>query len=150
MGDLIEAKRRTPQDDLASDLIAAREEDGSALSYPELVSTLMFLLGVGTEPVTDLITNAALSLLTHPDQRELVATDQVPWPEVIEESLRVDAPVAHLPFRFPTQDVEVDGVRIPAGEPVLIHYAGIGRDPDLYGSGAGEFDVQRPTKEHLS
>lgn len=150
MGDLVEAKRRVPADDLASDLIAAREEDGSALSDDELVSMLMLLLGVGTETVTNLITNATLAMLVHPDQRELVSTGQASWQDVIEESLRVDAPVAHLPFRFPVQDVEIDGVTIPAGEPVLMNYAGIGRDPELHGAGAGQFDVRRPSKEHLS
>jgi 2-hydroxy-5-methyl-1-naphthoate 7-hydroxylase len=132
------------------DLVEAREEDESALSFAELVSMLMLLLGVGTETVTNLITNATAAMLVHPDQRELVVADKVSWMDVIEESLRVDAPVAHLPFRFPVEDVEIDGVTIPAGEPVLIHYAGIGRDPVLHGAGAGQFDVRRPSKEHLS
>lgn len=150
MADLVEAKREAPADDLASDLIAAREEDGSALSYSELVSMLMFLLGVGAEPVTNLITNAALAMLTHPAQRALLSAGEVTWDDVIEESLRSDAPVAHLPFRFPTTDVEIGGVTIPAGEPVLMNFAGIGRDPALHGSSAGEFDAARASKEHLS
>jgi cytochrome P450 len=111
---------------------------------------LMFLLGVGAEPVTNLITNAALAMLANPGQRALLDAGEVTWDDVIEESLRVDAPVAHLPFRFPTADVEIGGVTIPAGEPVLMNFAGIGRDPALHGPTAGQFDVQRASKEHLS
>lgn len=148
--DLVEAKRRAPADDLGSDLIAAREEDGSQLSYSELVSMLMFLLGVGTEPVTNLVTNAALAVLTHPAQRELIVTGQASWQDAIEESLRADAPVAHLPFRFAVEDIEIGGVVIAAGEPVLINFAAAGRDPALHGATAGDFDVLRADKEHLS
>lgn len=146
----VEDKRRNPGDDLTSDLIAAQEEDGSRLTESELVGTLFLLLATGTEPVMNLIVNAVHALLTMPDQRDLVRTGTVEWSDVIEETLRVEAPVAHLPFRFPTEDVEIARVTIPKGEPVLIGFAGIGRDPAVNGEDADQFDATRANKEHLS
>lgn len=149
MLEFVETKRRNPGDDLTTDLIAARDE-GSQLSDTELVGTLHLLLATGTEPVMNLITNAVWMLLTHPDQRELVRSGRVSWQDVIEETLRAQAPVAHLPFRFATEDIEVGGVTIPKGEPVLVHFAAAGRDPDLHGETADRFDVTRANKEHVS
>ncbi|WP_412543671.1 cytochrome P450 [Longispora sp. K20-0274] len=150
MAEFVESKRREPGDDLTSDLIAAQEEDGSRLTPSEMVGTLFLLLATGTEPVMNLVTNAVATLLAHPEQRKLVQSGQAAWTDVIEETLRVEAPVAHLPFRFPVEDIEIGGVTIPRGEPVLIGFAGIGRDPAVHGDTAATFDVTRANKEHLS
>ncbi|MTE22525.1 cytochrome P450 [Streptomyces sp. TRM43335] len=150
MLEFVETKRREPGDDLTSDLAAAQREDPSLLSDDELVGTLHIMLATGTEPVKNLIANAVLALLTHPEQLELVRGGEATWQDVIQETLRVEAPVAHLPFRFPVEDVEIGGVTIPKGEPVLVNYAAIGRDPALHGEDADRFDITRPDKEHLS
>jgi cytochrome P450 len=146
---LVEAKRREPGDDLASDLLAVGEAD-TRMTAEEIVSTLLLLLNTGTEPAMNLITNAVTALLTHPDQRDRVRTGQVSWAAVIEETLRVEAPVAHLPFRFAIEDVEIDGITIPRGEPILMNFAAIGRDPAVHGEHADRFDPARPNKQHLS
>ncbi|MER8267874.1 cytochrome P450 [Streptomyces griseus] len=150
MHEFVESKRRTPGDDLTSDLIAAQEEDGSRLSPSELVGTLHLMLGTGTEPVMNLIANAVHLLLTHPEQRAELRAGRISWDDVIEETLRAEAPVAHLPFRFPTEDVEIGGVTIPRGDPVLIAFAAAGRDPAVHGPSAGRFDPSRADKAHLA
>jgi 2-hydroxy-5-methyl-1-naphthoate 7-hydroxylase len=145
-----QAKQADPGDDLTSDLIAAQEEDGSKLTDAELMGTLHLMLATGTEPVMNLLANAVRALLTHPDQLALVRSGQVAWSEVIEETLRNQAPVGHLPFRFAVEDIDVAGVTIAKGDPVLINFAAIGRDPETHGADAAEFDVLRAEKEHLS
>jgi hypothetical protein len=91
------------------------------------------MLAAGTEPPTNLLSKAIVALLTHPDQRRMLDRGEVSWSRVIEETLRVEAPVAHLPYRFTVEDVEIGGVTIPKGDPVLIGFAGAGRDPAVYG-----------------
>ncbi|GAA3500020.1 cytochrome P450 [Streptomyces prasinosporus] len=150
MLDFVDSKRRAPGDDLTSDLVAAQRADSSLLSDDELVGTLHIMLATGTEPVKNLIANAVLALLTHPEQLALVREGGATWQDVIHETLRVEAPVAHLPFRFPVEDVEIGGVTIAKGEPVLVNYAAIGRDPALHGEDADRFDITRPDKENLS
>jgi cytochrome P450 len=150
MNALVEAKRFTPGDDLTTDLLAAQEEDGSQLSPVEMVGTLLLLLATGTEPATNLVTNAVFALLSDPGQLELIRTGHATWHDAIEETLRAEAPVAHLPFRFAVEDVEIGGVTVRAGEPVLMNFAAMGRDPSRHGASADSFNLLRTNKEHLS
>lgn len=147
--DFVETKRRAPGDDLTSDLLNANE-DGTPLSESELMGTLHLMLATGTEPVMNLIANAVRALLTHPEQLALARSGQVSWTEVIEETLRNEAPVAHLPFRYAVEDIEIGDVTIAKGDPVLVNFAAIGRDPAVHGETADDFDITRAVKDHLS
>ncbi|MEU7531954.1 cytochrome P450 [Saccharothrix sp. NPDC042600] len=147
---LVEAKRRDPGDDLADGLIAARDEDGSRLTEQELVDTLILVLAAGHETTVNLLDHAITALLTHPEQRRRVETGDVSWADVVEETLRWQAPVAHLPLRYAVEDVAVDGTVIARGDAVLAGYAAAGRDPEHHGPTAAEFDPGRADKTHLS
>ncbi|MEU3455891.1 cytochrome P450 [Micromonospora sp. NPDC006766] len=152
---LVAAKRREPGEDLISDLIAAQPSGcpvtgAGAGSDAELVGLAQLMLNTGAEPARNLITNTVLALLTRPGQRALAAGGEVDWDDVVEETLRTDAPVAYLPFRFATEDVTIAGVTISRGDPVLVSYAATGRDPELHGAAAGEFDARRADKRHLA
>ncbi|MBO3750583.1 cytochrome P450 [Streptosporangiaceae bacterium NEAU-GS5] len=150
MEDLIASKRANPGEDMTSDLIAAQEEDGSRLNDRELADTIFAILGAGSETTINFMDNAVTLLLTHPEQRELVLSGKVPWEDVIEEVLRVQSPLAHLPLRYAAEDIQLDGVTIPKGDPILINYAGVARDPAVHGATADEFDLARANKEHIS
>jgi cytochrome P450 len=150
MAELIEVKRREPGEDITSDLIAARDEDGSRLSEAELTDTIFAILGAGSETTINFFDNAITALLTHRDQLELVTSGRASWADVIDETLRVESPLAHLPLRYAVEDIQLDGVTIPKGDPILINYSAVGRDPALHGDGADSFDITRPNKEHLS
>jgi cytochrome P450 len=131
-------------------LIAAQEANGSQLSDSELAGTLHLMLGAGSETTTNVLSKAVIALLTHPDQLRLVRDGRATWQDVIEETLRVESPIAQLPFRFTTEQVEIAGVTIPKGDPVLIGFAAAGRDPERHGESADSFDITRTDKEHLS
>jgi cytochrome P450 len=150
MADHIAAKRREPGEDITSDLIAAQDEDGSRLSEVELTDTIFAILGAGSETTINFFDNAITALLTHPDQLALVTSGQASWDDVIDEVLRVESPLANLPLRYAVEDIELDGVTIPQGDPILINYAAVGRDPALHGDSACSFDITRADKEHLS
>jgi cytochrome P450 len=150
MAELIAAKRAHPGEDIASDLIAARDEDGSRLTESELADSIFAILGAGSETTINFIDNAITALLTHPEQRAMVASGKIGWDQVIEETLRVQSPLAHLPMRFAAEDIELDGITIAKGDPIIINYCAVGRDPALHGESADEFDVTRDDKEHIS
>ncbi|MDT7799425.1 MAG: 2-hydroxy-5-methyl-naphthoate 7-hydroxylase [Actinomycetota bacterium] len=107
-----------------------------------MTDTVFAILGAGSETTINFIDNAVTALLTHPEQLELVKSGQVSWDEVIE--------VASLPLRFAVEDIELDGVTIPKGDPILVNYAALGRDQALHGDTAAQFDITRADKEHLS
>jgi len=149
--EFIDAKRQTPGEDLTSALIKAGQEDSTtALSDPELVGTLFLVLGAGSETVTNLLTNAVYKLIVHPEQRALLEGGNATWDDVIEETLRAESPTNMLPLRYAVEDIEVDGVTIPKGDPILVAYGAIGRDPAVHGDTAGDWDLARTDKSHLS
>jgi cytochrome P450 len=148
--DFVAFRRREPADDLAGVLISSRDEDGSRLSENELVDTLILMISAGHETTVNLLDQVITALLTHPEQRALVRSGEVPWAEVIEEALRWQAPVANLPLRYAVADIDVDGVTIGQGEAILAAYAAAGRDLSLHGDDADLFDVERANKEHIS
>ncbi|MFD4908381.1 cytochrome P450 family protein [Kitasatospora purpeofusca] len=168
LDELIATKRREPADDMTSLLIAARdtgdEEDGadgsgtgdaaagaSALTEEELRDTLLLVVSAGYETTVNLIDNAIAALLTHPEQLALVRGGKVGWGDVVEEALRRDAPVAHLPLRFAVEDIELPGGAVlRKGDPILASYAAAGRHPARYGEDGAVFDVTRPVKDHLA
>ncbi|WP_107080157.1 cytochrome P450 [Streptomyces sp. NBRC 109706] len=146
-------KRADPGDDMTSVLIAARDEegDGSVLTEEELVDTLMLVISAGHETTTNLLDQAVTALLTHPEQLALVRAGKVGWGDVIEETLRFEAPVAYLPLRFAVSDIPLPGgVVIRQGDPILAAYAAAGRHPRIHGGSADRFDITRVNKEHLA
>jgi cytochrome P450 len=146
---LVAAKRHDLGEDLISDLITAQAQDGSG-SDEELISLVLLMLDTGTEPTKNLIINAVTALLTRPDQLQLVRDGRISWDDVVEETLRTDPPVATMPFRFPVEDLTIGGEQIARGCPVLVNFAAPGRDPDLHGVDAGEYDARRVDKRHLA
>lgn len=151
VSELVAYRRETPGDDVTSVLIATRDEDdGSQLSEKELVDTLMLVINAGHETTVNLLDQAIFILLTHPEQRADLIEGRVPWSDLVEETLRYEAPVAHLPLRYAVDDIELGEIRIPKGEAILASYAAAGRDPNLHGATAATFDLQRVNKEHLS
>ncbi len=136
---------------MTSGLIAARDEDGdSRLSEQELLDTLLLMLSAGHEATVNLLDNALHALLTHPKQLALVRSGEVSWDDIIDETLRVQAPVANLPLRYAVEDIELAGVTIRKGEAILVSYAAAGRDPEVHGPDADQFDATRPNKDHIS
>ncbi len=149
--ELVEIKRAEPGDDMTSVLIATRDEDdGTRLAEDELVDTLLLVVGAGHETTVNLIDNAIHTMLTQPGQLDLVRSGQVSWDDVIEESLRHRAPVAHLPLRYAVEDIDLEGVLIRKGDPILANYQGAGLDAGRHGENAGVFDATRTDKEHLA
>ena len=154
LGEIAAAKAAAPGDDLTSALIAARDEGGDRLSQQELIGTLVLMIIAGHETTLNLITNAVRALCGHRDQLDLVRAGGASWADVVEETLRWDAPVSYFPFRYPVRDLTVDGTLIPAGTPVLAGYSAAGRDRAAHGPDADRFDVTRPARpdavRHLS
>ena len=148
--ELIADKRRNPGDDLASALIAARDDDGNRLTEAELVDTWRLIIASGYETTANLIDHAVTAMLTHPQQLALVRSGERPWRDVVEESLRWQPPSPYVPLRYAVTDIDVGGVTIPEGDAILAAYAAAGRDPGVHGGTADQFDITRVVKQHLS
>jgi cytochrome P450 len=154
MTQLLAAKRDSPGDDMTSILLTARDEDGDRLSEEELISTLILMIGAGSQTAVSLIGQAVKELLTHPQQLAQVLGNPNRWDDVIEETLRLRPPLMHLPLRYATTDIhlaDTDGeaVTIKAGDAILIGFGAHGIDPDTHRN-PETFNIDRDDKSHLA
>lgn len=150
LGALIAHRSEHPGDDLTTELIRVRDEDGDRLSDEELVYTLLLVIGAGFETTVNLIGNAVVALLTHPEQLAAVRSGEIGWDAVIDETLRVHPSIASLPLRFAVSDIEVGDVTVPAGDAIITTFAAAGLDPVHYGPDADSFDASRGADDHLA
>ncbi|MGB8942982.1 MAG: cytochrome P450 [Streptomyces sp.] len=142
----VAAKRAEPGSDLTSLLIQARDE-GDRLSESELLGTLFLMIAGGQDTTATLITNAVGALLTHPEQLEHVRAGRATWDDVAAETMRVHTPGAYSPMRFAVEDIDLDGVEIKKGDPILVSFAAGGHDTERYGEDAAEFDLLRTDRD---
>ncbi|MCB5912123.1 cytochrome P450 family protein [Streptomyces pinistramenti] len=162
---LIATKRAHPADDLLSELIAVRdtqdgdgaaagEEAGAApggdrLTEDELTSLAFLILFGGYENTVHLIGNAVLALLDHPEKLRQLCHDPDELPSFLEELMRYEPSAPLAIRRFPREDLEIGGVRIPAGDCVLLSLASANRDPARFPA-PDTLDPGRDLSGHLA
>ncbi|MFD7233750.1 cytochrome P450 [Streptomyces syringium] len=145
---LVEAKRRTPAEDLLTDLVHASDDDGR-LSPTELVAMTFLLLVAGHETTVNLIGNGTLALLRHPDQLATLRADPSLMPAAIEEFLRYEGPLNTASLRYTTEPLDIGGVTIPRHDLVTVALTSANRD-DAHFPDATRLDVTRTPTGHLA
>lgn len=123
---LIEARRRKPEDDLLSAMVAA-EHEGRQMTDAEIAGTAFLLLTAGNETTTNLIANMTMVIGTDPDLRRTLVDDPSLIPAAAEEVLRLESPVQGL-ARTASEDVTIGDATIEAGQQVLLLFAAANRD----------------------
>ena len=144
-GRLIEHKRRAPADDLLSVMIAAGE-GGDKLTDRELIANSILILLAGFETTVSLIGNGTVALLAHPDQLTRLASEPELIPNGVEELLRYDGPV-QFTSRIPTEDVELAGHVLAAGQEVGVMLGAANNDPFVF-TDPRRLDVRRGNARH--
>jgi cytochrome P450 len=137
---LIEERRRLPQNDMLSDLIAV-EEMGDRLSTEELIMNLILLLAAGHGTTTHLLGNGLFALLRHPDQWKLLVEDPAIAPAAVNELLRFDAPV-QATSREALEDVPLGDKVIVKGQRVRVLLGSANRD-DAHFNDPDTLDLKR-------
>jgi cytochrome P450 len=146
---LFELRRRSPGDDLTTQLVQA-EEDGSKLSNEELTANIILLFGAGHETTVNLIGNGLLALYRNPDQLALLKANPSLITNAIEEFLRYDSSV-QMTGRVALEEIDdLGGKKIPKGEAVLCLLGSANRDPAVYPDRPDRLDITRPNVRPLS
>ena len=142
---LIQERRKQPQDDMISGLIAAEVERDSGgatqLDDIEITGFATLLGGAGAETVTKLVGNAIVQFARNPDQWQRLLDDRSKVPAAVEEVLRFEAPTQYN-VRYSLKDAHLHGVTIPAGNPVFLLGGSANRDSDAF-TDADKFDIDR-------
>jgi cytochrome P450 len=140
--------RKEPGDDLLSQLVQVKDEQGR-LSEDELAATAMLLLGAGFETTVNLIGNGTVTLVQHPDQLERLKADPSLWPNAVEEVLRYESPVQRT-ARVAMASTRLAGSSVDSGQLVVALLGGANRDPAVF-QDPHRFDVARSNaREHLA
>jgi cytochrome P450 len=144
----IELRRRQPQEDLVTALLAV-EEQGDRLSTRELLSMIYLLLVAGHETTVHVLSNGTLELLRHPDQLQLLREDPSLIPSAVEELLRFCGPVELTMGRFALEDFELCGQPIKAHDVVRMNILAANHDAEHFPD-PERLDVKRSPNKHLA
>lgn len=146
---LVARRRENPGSDLVSDLIRA-EDEGDQLSELELLGTLQMLIAAGSETTSNLIGNAMLCLLHHPEQAEKLREDLSLMPGAVEEFLRLGTPSDWALPRVALEDIDLgDGHVVEKGSVVLLSIGSANRDPRVF-TDPERLDITRSENRHIS
>jgi cholest-4-en-3-one 26-monooxygenase len=144
------AQRRTePKDDIITKLISAVDGDDDKLDDHEFDLFVLTLAVAGSETTRNAMSHGLLALMNNPDQMQLLREN---GPEVseaaVDEILRWATPVSNF-RRTATRDVEIHGVHIPEGDPVVLSYASANYDETVFAD-PHRFDITRSPNPHVA
>ena len=137
-----EDRLKNPRNDSASVMMNA-EVDGQRLSAQEFGSFFILLVVAGNETTRTAIGHGMRELTLNRDQRELWFNDfETHTKTAVEEIVRYATPVIHF-RRTATEDTEINGQKIAAGEKVVMFYQSGNRDERVF-TNPDSFDIRRP------
>ncbi|TXQ91867.1 cytochrome P450, partial [Escherichia coli] len=134
-----------PNESLLSQLLRIPDYE---MPLERIRANVKMTIGGGLNEPRDVLGVAAWGLLSHPEQRRAVAADPSLWHAAFDETLRWVAPIG-LYSRQATREVELTGVRLPAGARLGICILSANRDERVWDD-AHRFDVRREVKPHLA
>jgi cholest-4-en-3-one 26-monooxygenase len=137
---LIAQRREHPTDDLTSVLVHA-EVEGSKLEEHEIVMGFFLLVAAGNDSTKATYCSGMRALMEDQEQKDMLLKDPSLIPDAVEESLRMFPAFAHF-RRTATQDAELHGQKIRAGDKVVMWYASSNRDEARF-EDPDRFDIRR-------
>jgi cholest-4-en-3-one 26-monooxygenase len=138
---MIEERRADPQDDLVTQLIQS-EIDGVPLTRQQLVSYCELLVEAGNQTTRDAIAGGMHAFCDFRDQWERLRSQPELLPDAVEEILRWVTPICYF-SRTATEDCELRGKKIRAGDKVALYWASANRDEEIF-EDPFEFRIDRP------
>ncbi|MEC7371047.1 MAG: cytochrome P450 [Pseudomonadota bacterium] len=145
--ELIGQKRDHPGDDILTGLIEA-DAEGDRLTEDEIVAMVFLLIVGGYETTVHLITNGVLTLLENPEQLARLRDNPELINSAVEEILRHRGPVQSTKPGYAAEDIQLHGVTIPKGKPIMPLFGAANHDPRAFDN-PQVFDIGRTPNRHL-
>ena len=145
------AAERAEQADPGSDILGALVQAAKQgeITMQDVVNTCFVLIVAGHDTTTSMTGLGTLTLLQHPEQMAELRSNPALIPNAIEEMLRYLTIVHLIVIRVATEDIEIGGVTIPAGEGIIPLNFSANRD-DAHYPDAASFDVHRAARDHFA
>jgi cytochrome P450 len=148
MRHLIDTHRSLRDGGIVTGLFAARDDD-DGLSVPEILGTLVLLLGAGLHTTSGQMGNTFRLILSRPDVAAQLRADPELIPNAVEEALRIEGAL-QAEYRVARADVSVSGVDLKAGDSMIVVNGAANHDPDVFAD-PEVFDVRRENaRRHLT
>jgi len=144
---LAEERRANPTDDVAS-VIANALVDGKPLPARDMAGYYIIVATAGHDTTSASTAGAMMALANDPEQFAKVRADRSLLPGIVEEAIRWTSPVQHF-MRTASNDVEVGGQQIKAGDWMMINYVAANHDPAQF-ENPRAFDAARSPNRHLA
>ncbi len=144
---LLERRRAEPQDDLVSELLSGRI-DGVPLTEAQVLGYCELFIEAGNETTRNAISGGVIAFCEHPHEWERLRDHPAALPNAVEEILRWVSPISHF-TRVATEDCEVHGQAIRAGDQLALYYASANRDGSVFDD-PFTFRIDRHPNPHLA
>jgi cytochrome P450 len=140
-------RRANPTGDVAT-ILANATIDGAPLEPADLAGYYIIIAAAGHDTTSASTAGAMLALARDPDQFAKVKADRSLVPGIVEEAIRWTTPVQHF-MRMTTEDVEIGGASIKAGDWLMINYVAANHDPAQF-ENPRRFDATRDHNRHIA
>jgi cytochrome P450 len=142
-------RRTNPKDDLLTVWAEVTDDDGNLLPPEDLSHMALIMFAAGYDSTMGMLSCSTLALMKQPEQaRRLVEADEAELHRIMEEMFRMYSPTQRGFRRFAREDLEIAGVRINAGDTVLLSIGAADRDPAKFPN-ANDLDFDRTENKHL-
>jgi cytochrome P450 len=144
---LIDERRREPRDDLVTELLAG-SVNGAPLTQEQLLAYCELFVEAGNETTRNAISGGLLAFCEQPAEWEKLQANPDLVPDAVEEILRWASPISHF-TRVATEDCELHGKPVHAGDQLALYFASANRDEDVFDD-PFTFRVDRRPNPHLA
>jgi cytochrome P450 len=144
---VIKDRKQNPKDDLAT-VLANAEVDGKPMEPLDQLSYFIIAASAGHDTTSAVLGAGMKALLEHPEQIEKWRDDPELDMTAAKELMRWVSPVRHM-VRTSTEDIELRGKQIKAGDNITLWFPAANRDPEIFGN-PNELDITRDPKLHLA
>jgi hypothetical protein len=143
---MVEDKKKNPKDDLVT-LFTQLEYEGKPLDFMDVLAWCLIVVVAGNETTRNGTSGGMLAFIEHQHEMSRVQQDPSLMPSAVEECVRWATPIIHF-ARTATQDYELRGKKIEAGQPVAMFYPSANRDEEIF-EDPFTFRVDRKPNRHL-
>jgi cytochrome P450 len=149
VSDMVDERVKRPREDMVSDLTAAYLADDS-ITKDELVGLCVFLLATGHGSTANQISYGTYVLMKYPEEMAKLAADPTLAKTAADELLRYAVnDEAAIFSRYATEDVEVNGQLVRAGEAVLPCRTAANYDPEVFDN-PEQLNIARTPNPHVT
>lgn len=145
--EIVEDRKKNPSDDLAT-VLANAEVDGQPMDKMDQMSYFIITATAGHDTTSAVLGAGMKALLENPGQIALWRDNPELDDGASKELMRYVSPVRHM-LRTATEDLELRGKQIRAGDNLAIWFPAANRDPEVFDKPHG-LDITRNPKQHIA